>query len=132
MVADVALFAKEAVLLVRYRDVRKYDGETGWFLPDDFLTHGEHPNRAARRIVRDQVGLTARQFRLRAVESFADGAWHIIFHYAGSLGDRKAARRGANVAEARWFPLARLPDRAEVGHHGWALDTIASIRKSEA
>jgi ADP-ribose pyrophosphatase YjhB (NUDIX family) len=130
VVVDVAVFAKDSVLLVRYRDVRKYDGETGWFLPDDFLMHGEHPDEATRRILKDQAGLTVRRVQLRFVESFANGAWHIIFHYAVDRGDRKAARRGPNVAEAKWFPLAELPDRGEVGHHGWALDTIASIRKA--
>lgn len=132
VVADVALFARNSVLLVKYKDVRKYDGQTGWFLPDDFLVHGEHPDRAARRILRDQVGLSPpRGLRLRFVESFANGAWHIIFHYAGSLGASKAPSRGKNVAEARWFPLAKLPNRPDVGHDGWALQTIDAIQRTE-
>jgi ADP-ribose pyrophosphatase YjhB (NUDIX family) len=129
VVADVALFARNSVLLVRYADVRRYDGERGWFLPDDFLVRGEHPDGAARRILRKQVGLTSRVLALGFVESFANGAWHIIFHYAGTVGSAKAPRRGENVAEARWFPLANLPAPADVAHHGWALQTIASLRE---
>ncbi len=131
MVADVALFVRNSVLLVKYKDVRKYDGQTGWFLPDDFLVYGEHPDTAARRILRDQVGLSPRGLRLRFVESFANGAWHIIFHYAGSLGAPKAPSRGTNVAQARWFPLAKLPKRPDVGHDGWALQTIDAIQQIE-
>ena len=40
LVADVALFARNRVLLVKYKDVSLYDGQRGWFLPDDFLRFG--------------------------------------------------------------------------------------------
>src|SRR5205085_221376 len=56
LVADVAVVAEGEVLLVRYANTAKYDGQTGWFLPDDFLAHLEHPDDAARRIVREQTG----------------------------------------------------------------------------
>lgn len=37
LIADVAVLAGERVLLVKYRDVSAYDGQGGWFLPDDAL-----------------------------------------------------------------------------------------------
>ena len=49
LVADVALFAEGQVLLVRYRDMAKYDNESGWFLPDDELNYLEHPEREIGR-----------------------------------------------------------------------------------
>src|SRR5207247_3477140 len=57
LVADIALFSGRRVLLVKYRDVARYDGQRGWFLPDDFLVHEEHPQDAAKRIAREQTGV---------------------------------------------------------------------------
>ena len=49
LVADVLVLAEGKTLLVRYNDLRKYDGQKGWFLPDDYLAFSEHPSDAARR-----------------------------------------------------------------------------------
>ncbi len=65
LVADVAVVAGDRVLIVRYKDVSRYDGQKGWFLPDDHLGHGEHPDRAAERILREQVEITSTGSRLR-------------------------------------------------------------------
>lgn len=62
LVADVALLAEGHVLMVRYRDTSKYDNQSGWFLPDDFLAHLEHPDDAAKRIVRIRQGSRLRAF----------------------------------------------------------------------
>ena len=81
LVADVAVISRGEVVLVKYKDPRRYDGQTGWFLPDDFLKHGEHPEQAAARIVKEQIGHASRAPKLAFVESFGNGAWHLIFHY---------------------------------------------------
>src|SRR5207245_5394332 len=70
LVADVALFAEDQVLLVRYRDMAKYDNESGWFLPDDELNYLEHPERAGTRILKEQLGLPGLKPRLDHIESF--------------------------------------------------------------
>jgi len=82
LIADVALFAEGLVLLVRYRDVAKYDNESGWFLPDDELKYLEHPERAATRILKEQLGLAGLKPRLDHIESFKgnSGTWHMSFH----------------------------------------------------
>jgi ADP-ribose pyrophosphatase YjhB (NUDIX family) len=131
LVVDVALFSGDSVLLVKYHDVRKYDGETGWFLPDDFLVHGEDPKVAGERILREQVGKTRSRLRIGFIESFADGAWHIIFHYVGRVSRTFSPRLGRNVSDAKWFRLARLPRASDVAHHGWALQTIRKVRKPD-
>jgi hypothetical protein len=59
LIADVAVFAEGRVLLVKYRDTGRYDGQEGWFLPDDFLEHLEHPDDASRRILDEQIGVAA-------------------------------------------------------------------------
>ena len=112
LVVDVLLIAGEEVLLVKYEDPSKYDGEHGWFLPDDYLEPAEHPATAAVRILRDQVGLDpAPDLTLFDIESFANGAWHLIFHYCGEVSAPVDARPGANVAAAEWFALDALPRR---------------------
>src|SRR2546425_1540735 len=101
LVADIAVLADRQVLLVRYKDTRSYDGQQGWFLPDDYLMFVEHPDEAAARILREQVGMAAPRITLDHIESFGGGktAWHLIFHY-------KTTPRGAPPVNARAHLLA--------------------------
>jgi ADP-ribose pyrophosphatase YjhB (NUDIX family) len=130
LVADVALYAGGRVLLVKYEDTSKYDRQRGWFLPNDFLDHLEHPDDAAR-IVREQLGREPPELGLEEIESFGDGAWHLVFHYRGSLAEPVEPVPGQNVAAAQWFPLDALPPATEVAHHGWALDVIEKMLAGE-
>lgn len=57
LVADVTLVGAGQVILTRYTDTTRYDRQRGWFLPDDYLEHEEHPADAATRIVRTQLGI---------------------------------------------------------------------------
>jgi len=127
LVADVAAIAGDHVLLVRYRDTSRYDGEAGWFLPDDFLARLEHPDHAARRILREQAGIEPDELRLAEIESFNGDAWHLVFHYVAGLSQTVDVRPEGNVAEAQWFALDELPDSAETAHHGWALDVLDRV-----
>src|SRR5919204_437759 len=127
LVADVAVVAGDEVLLVRYRDTSKYDGEAGWFLPDDYLARLEHPDDAARRIVREQVGTESADLRLAEIESFDGEAWHLVFHYVAGLEDPVEVRAQGNVAAAEWFPIDSLPDAAEIAHHGWAREVLGRV-----
>jgi len=127
LVADVAVVAQEHVLFVRYRDVSRYDGQTGWFLPDDYLAHLEHPNDAARRILREQAGIEAADPDLGDIESFDGDAWHLVFHYLAQVEEVARVEPQGNVADARWFPLGDLPPAGDVAHHGWGLETLGRI-----
>jgi ADP-ribose pyrophosphatase YjhB (NUDIX family) len=131
LVADVCLTAEGAVLLVRYNDVTKYDGEPGWFLPDDFLAEGEHPQRAARRILADQVGLADLRPALGFIESFTNGAWHLIFHHRLAIERRPQIRPSSALAEARWFDLNELPPADQIAHGGWALELVERHRQGD-
>ena len=126
LVADVAVVADGRVLLVRYDDVSRYDGQRGWFLPDDYLANGEHPDAAAKRIVREQAGLDVDP-ALAEIESLTGGAWHLIFHYRAAAAAPDTVRLGANVAAAEWFPLTALPPDAEQAHDGWAGDVLSRV-----
>lgn len=111
---------------MRYDDTSRYDRQAGWFLPDDFLVQLEHPEEAARRIAREQVGLEA-AVSLGEIESFGNGAWHLVFHYVARLDRRFSVEQGSNVAAAEWFSLDALPDPATVAHEGWALDVLSRV-----
>jgi ADP-ribose pyrophosphatase YjhB (NUDIX family) len=130
LIADVAVMSPGSVLMVRYGDVEQYDGETGWFLPDDELRRLEHPATAARRIVNQQLGLRLDRMRLGTIESFQgnSGTWHLAFHYVADVPSEVALTPSTAVEEARWFPVDGLPDRSEVAHHGWALTVLDKIR----
>jgi len=130
LVADVAPLSGGKVLLVRYKDVKPYDGQKGWFLPDDFLALGEHPQDAAKRILREQAGIAAEDLALSHIESFTggpSGAWHLIFHFRASLKKAPSVTAGKNVADAQWFPLEKMPARKDVSHGGWAIDVLEAM-----
>ena len=134
LVCDLGVLAEGSVLLVRYRDMAKYDGEVGWFLPDDVLHHLEHPGRAAGRIAKEQLGVELDEPRLGLIESFRgdDGTWHLSFHHLVELPAIRDIHPSSDVAEARWFPLDDLPARSEVAHHGWALSVLKKMTKAAA
>jgi ADP-ribose pyrophosphatase YjhB (NUDIX family) len=127
LVADVALLAEEQVLFVRYRDTSRYDGQSGWFLPDDYLAHLEHPNDAAARILAEQAGIEGAAPDLGDIESFNGHAWHLVFHYVTRVVEAAPVEARGNVAEAQWFPLAELPPESDVAHGGWGLETLGRI-----
>src|SRR5439155_806510 len=106
--------------------VGRYDGQRGWFLPDDFLVHEEHPQDAAKRIAREQTGVELEDARLSHIESFGNGAWHLIFHYRADL-PTPTVKPGPNIAATEWFERRKLPTRSEFAHEGWAIDVLKSM-----
>jgi ADP-ribose pyrophosphatase YjhB (NUDIX family) len=128
-VADVAVLAGDRVLLVKYQDVSRYDGQRGWFLPDDHIEHLEHPDAAAARILSEQTGLSS-PVELDHIESFGDGAWHLIFHYRTRLEGPIPVTTGANVAAAEWFPLSGLPADSDMAHQGWGREVLVAMGRA--
>lgn len=128
LVADVTVLGESATVLVRYRDPEKYDGEPGWFVPDDYLQRLEHPEAAGKRILREQIGLETDDVALDHVESFeGDGFWHLVFHLGAIIPSATPLKAGPEVAAARWFALDDLPPVDEVAHEGWGLDTVRRV-----
>lgn len=134
LICDVAVLAEGSVLLVRYSDIEKYDGEAGWFLPDDVLHDLEHPSDAASRIVREQLRLELDDVRLGLIESFRgnDGGWHMSFHHMAELPSKPDLQPSGDIAAVEWFPLDGLPPRSEVAHHGWALSVLKRMMREAA
>ena len=126
LVADVTVISAGRVLLVRYEDTSRYDGQEGWFLPGDYLARLEHPDDAARRIAREQAGLEVEP-TLAEIESFGNGDWHLVFHYRAELPDADSLAPGVNVAAATWFPLDALPPESEQAHGGWPGEVLSRV-----
>src|SRR5205823_15069840 len=95
--------------------------------PDDYLGHLEHPDEAAKRIATTQAGLASVVPKLSHIESFGDGAWHLIFHHRADLKAAPHVAPGPNVAALEWFPRSRLPDRSTMAHDGWAADVLDAM-----
>src|SRR3989442_362421 len=129
LISDLAVVAGDRVLMVKYADTAKYDGEAGWFLPDDVLRDLEHPTRAAQRIAKEQLGLQLENIDLEHIESFRgdDGTWHMSFHHLARLAADPAVEPSTDVAAVEWFALDQLPARDQVAHHGWALSTLKKM-----
>ena len=99
LVADVALLNGGKVLLTRYKDVNKYDHQQGWFLPDDALNHFEHPETAAKRILKEQLNVSVAELSLGFIESFKGdrGTWHLAFHYKAELKEPPMTKPSEDV-----------------------------------
>ncbi len=133
LVADVTIIANDKTVLVKYKNSDNYNGQQGWFIPDDLINTCEHPDDAALRILKEQLGMETESIKIDHIESFTgmDKSWHVIFHYVYT-GDDTDVKAGENVAELSWFDVNNLPDDKEISHHGWAkwtLQTILSNRK---
>src|SRR6266571_2526415 len=99
LIADVLPVSEGKVLLVKYRDTKPYEGQAGWFIPDDYMKEPEHPESAAGRILYEQAGIKAKGLELGMIESFGHGTWHLIFHYKAELPRAPRVKAGKNVAE---------------------------------
>ena len=133
LVTDVLVLAEGQVLLIRYQDLRRYDGQQGWFLPNDYVAYGEHPSDAAKRILLEQVGLKLTDVPLSYIASFGtenEGRWHLVFHHKVALDKIPSITALFNVRAAQWFPLNALPEANTVAHEGWALDVIQEMTKA--
>ncbi len=130
LIADVALFNGNEVLLVKYTEDNNYDHQKGWFLPDELLMEFEHPDEAADRILLGQFNLSNINPSLDHIESFKgkDSSWHMVFHYKAEINDYLDLVKSDQISEYDWFDLSELPDKKEIAHNGWALFTIKAIR----
>ncbi|MBI2761977.1 MAG: NUDIX domain-containing protein [Chloroflexi bacterium] len=126
LLATVTLPADGQLLLVRYTGMPDY--QRGWFLPHSFVSHLEHPDDAARRVLAAQLGVDV-PVSLSYIESFKgnDGSWHLVFHYDAALTALPSITPNSDLSAAEWFALDALPARGEVSHHGWALDVAAEV-----
>ncbi len=118
LVSHVAVLHHSSALLVKYK--AGPDGQQGWFLPNDDLHHLEHPDQAAKRVLKEQVGIEDPTLKLAEIESFVGNnqTWHLIFDYLAFPRTMNLAL-GKTIMEAKWFEIDRLPPAESFAHHGW-------------
>jgi 8-oxo-dGTP diphosphatase len=109
-----ALVARgDEVLLVRHRSVRR-----GWALPGGGPEPHERLEEAARREVFEETGVAARVERVLGVyDAFRDGFvnYIVVFVCTAEPGGDPRPPASLEIAEARFFPLAALPEELDEG-----------------
>jgi len=118
LVVQVAPLHHSSALLVQYRI--SPDNQQGWFLPNDDLHHLEHPEQAAKRILKEQAGIDDATLKLAEIESLMGNnqTWHLVFDYLAFTHTMNTTPGNA-VGELRWFETGELPSAEEFAHHGW-------------
>jgi ADP-ribose pyrophosphatase YjhB (NUDIX family) len=106
-----------AVTLVRDPDRRllllRQPPNAGWTLPGGLLHRGEEPAAGAARELAEETGLRVPPDRLRAAVPnalvHAHGGWVDMVFELDSAADPPLVVDGAEVYEARFFPVDDLP-----------------------
>ncbi len=127
---DVAVFANDGtgphILLIRRK---KPPFEGLWALPGGFVDIEEDLETAARRELEEETGLRVgrlRQFRTYG-DPHRDPRGRVITIVYSAHHPMVPPQSGDDAADARWFPLDRLPDLA-FDHAQIIADLIAARR----
>ena len=106
----VAVLDEDRVLLVRHT----YGDRRRWELPGGWVQSGEDAADAARREVREELGIDV---AIRPMGTI-DGTWHFKHeHLAWFVADWPGGRGTydpVEIEEVAWFPLGALPALAGV------------------
>lgn len=90
-------------------------GSDVWSLPGGGLRRGEDPMEAARREVREELGMELARIELiGTLNEVLSGSPHTAHIFAG-VCDRQPRLDGREVIEARFFPSHSLPE--PLGRH---------------
>ncbi len=104
-------------VLTRHGDVlmvqHTYGPRREWLLPGGGIHRREHPHAAARREVREELGLDALDLRPLAVVLVGEGRRRTTIHCFHAEVDPAAELRldPVEIAGAAWFPWTDLPRR---------------------
>lgn len=96
------------VLLVRHTY-----GDRGWALPGGLLRRREEPEEAARREMREEVGIDIAHWRALGMLRFIgpERAKHVVECFAADVPEGQEPRANkSEIGQVGWFPVDRLPD----------------------
>jgi 8-oxo-dGTP pyrophosphatase MutT (NUDIX family) len=100
------------VLLVRHTY-----GSRAWDLPGGAVKRGEEPVAAARREINEELGVSVEDWRaLGELVVNVDYRNDKIHCFQATAPSRAVTIDQVEIAEANWFPRARLPE--DLGRYG--------------
>jgi ADP-ribose pyrophosphatase YjhB (NUDIX family) len=113
-----------AILLIRHRS-----GNYPWALPGGGVERNERLAEAAQREAREETGIHIRvELLLGMYERFGDGISNYIAVFVCTALGEPQPPRSIEIAEARFFPLQRLPSGTEAGTRRRVADYLAGER----
>ena len=109
--AVVAVIVRGGRVLLTRRARPPYRGT--WDAPGGFLEAGETPEQGLRRELREEIGVGVRRARLVgfATDHYGPGGFSVLAAAYRVTPTSMAMRAADDVAEVRWFALARVPWR---------------------
>jgi ADP-ribose pyrophosphatase YjhB (NUDIX family) len=109
--AVVAILVDRGRVLLGRRAREPYAGT--WDLPGGFLEGGELPLPGLRRELREELGVGIRRAVLVgfASDRYGPGGVDVLAAVYRVTPTSRRVRAHDDVAEARWFPVARVPYR---------------------
>lgn len=121
--AGVIITDGDAVLLGR-RARDPWQGQ--WEVPSGFVDLGEHPADAARREVREELGVDVTLTGLVGLylDLLPDGEWVQSIVYSGETSEEAVPDRD-EVVECRWFPRHLVPPVMAGNHRRRVEDWLA-------
>jgi 8-oxo-dGTP diphosphatase len=113
-----------AVLLIRHRG-----GKQPWALPGGGVERNERLAEAARREAREETGAAVRVEGLLGVyDRFGDRISNYVAVFVCTALGEPQPLRSLEIAEARFFPLERLPAGADAGTQRRVAEYLAGER----
>jgi 8-oxo-dGTP pyrophosphatase MutT (NUDIX family) len=99
---------EDEVLLVRHT----YGRRSQWDLPGGGLKRGEDPRLGIQREIREELGVELLEPRfLGELFERIGGKHDQLWCFSAEIGDQPIERNAVEIAEARWFARAVLPER---------------------
>jgi 8-oxo-dGTP diphosphatase len=116
---------------------RKKEPDKGqWAIPGGFIEMDEELEDAVARELKEETGLTGiplKQLRAFGTVGRDPRGRQITVVFTGIAGKGQAAVRGGDdAAEAKWFPIDRLPDNLAFDHDRVARVAIARLKRRKA
>ncbi|MGI0091731.1 MAG: NUDIX domain-containing protein [Nitrososphaerales archaeon] len=85
-----------------------------WTVPGVVIGYGEHPEAAAKRLVKEQLGSEPRNMKLVEIQSFGDKHWDLCFVYEASIDG--VGKVSEDIEHADYFDFAKLPPEFKEDH----------------